>query len=247
MKTIRNIILPVLGLLTLLLAVGVQGYGAWKKSQIEEVDHPPLAQAIPQSLNGWEVEDLPLGPTESVTEQSLKILNLDDYVYRQYSSALGRFSVYVAYWGPGKMPIRLVNQHTPDRCWTENGWSCTDRRFNVEKSVAGKDLLPAQWGEYEINGQANESYFWHIVDGEAYWFGGERQNTSTSITSVLLDLKNFTVGNDPEQYFVRIVSGQSLDKLWEHRGFQRVMADLKALCLASPTKDPEPSMASTDS
>lgn len=231
--------LPVMGLLILLLGVGLQVFAEYVSPEPPPVE-PFLSEAIPKHLKGWEVRELDLGPTESVTERSFDILNLDDYVHREYRQGDTSFSVYVAYWGPGKMPIRLVNQHTPDRCWTENGWACSDRRFHVQKSVKGIPLLPGQWGTYTIQDYATESYFWHIVDGEAYWFGGERVNRMTSVKSVLLDLRNIAVNRNPVQFFVRIVSEDSLDELWTQPGFEAVMADLAELCLAA-----DPSPAST--
>jgi hypothetical protein len=193
-----------------------------------------VAESIPQRLSGWETEDLPIGATESVSESSLKTLNLNDWVHREYRSPKGSFTVYIAYWGPGQMPIRLVSQHTPDRCWTENGWSCTDRRFDVVKEVNGKAIQPAQWGEYEIQDLRTQTYFWHVVNGEVKWYAGKRMNTRTTVKSVLLDVMNFTFNKKPVQYFIRIVSPQSLDELWELPGFQEVMQDLSDLCLAIP-------------
>lgn len=163
----------------------------------------------------------------------MRILNLDDFVYREYRHPVhGSFTVYVAYWGPGKMPIRLVSQHTPDRCWTENGWVCTDRRFNVEKQLGDIALQPAQWGEYMIRDYRTQAYFWHLVDGEMYWLSGENMNTRTTIKSVLIDLKNFTFREKPRQYFIRIVSAQPLVELWELPEFQAVVKPLADLGLA---------------
>lgn len=199
-------------------------------------DHQALSTLIPSNLKGWTVEELPIGPTESVSERSLKLLNFNDFVHRRYSRSDLSFSVYVAYWGPGKMPIRLVSQHTPDRCWTENGWTCTDRKFNVEKKVGTELIQPAQWGAYKIDEYSNQAYFWHVVDGEVKWYAGNNMNTRTTVKSVLLDLMNFTLNNKPDQYFVRIVSQQSLDELWELPEFQKVMQSLADLCLAYPEK-----------
>lgn len=216
--------------------IGIQVFAYLTPPPDGATDNPPVATLIPSELNGWMVEDIPLGPTESVTERSLILLNLNDFVQRQYSNAGTSFSVYVAYWGPGKMPIRLVSQHTPDRCWTENGWTCTDRKFNVEKQVGKENIQPAQWGEYKIHEYTNQAYFWHVVDGEVKWYAGNRMNTRTTIKSVLLDVMNFTLNNKPDQYFVRIVSQDSLDELWELPAFQEVMQSLSDLCLAFPEK-----------
>ena len=197
----------------------------------------PLAEVIPSSLAGWEVKDLDLGPTESVIERSQQLLNLDDFIHRSYQRGDKGFSVYVAYWKPGKMPVRLVNQHSPDRCWTEVGWVCTDRQWNVERTVDGRPLQPGQWGVYEIEDHKNYTYFWHIVGGEVHWYGGERLNTRSSLTSIGEDFRKFGLNVYREQFFVRIVSARSMDDLWEEPGFLRVMSDLEDLCLAESATD----------
>ena len=194
----------------------------------------PLAEKIPEQFSGWEVEDLDLGPTESVIQRSERLLQLDDFVHRSYRRGGEGFTVYIAYWKPGKMPVRLVNQHTPDRCWTEVGWACTDREWNVERTVKGRPLQPGQWGVYEFDDHKNYTYFWHIVGGEAHWYGGERINTRTSLSTIWEDFTNFGLNVYREQFFVRIVSSEPMDELWEEPVFLEVMDDLADLCLAEP-------------
>jgi hypothetical protein len=202
----------------------------------------PLSESIPMELEGWQVEDMDLGPTESVIERSHDLLRLDDFVHRAYAKGSKQFSVYVAYWEPGKMPVRLVNQHTPDRCWTEVGWVCEDRQWNVERTVRGQQLQPAQWGVYTIRDYRNYTYFWHVVGGEVHWYGGERINTRTSLSSVWEDFQKFGLNVHREQFFVRIVSPEPMDALWDEPGFQTVMESLAELCLAEPGS-PEGSLA----
>ena len=197
----------------------------------------PLADAVPEKLSGWQVTELDLGPTESVTQRSYDLLRLDDFVHRSYQRGDKVFSVYVAYWKPGKMPVRLVNQHSPDRCWTEVGWSCADRQWNVEKTVDGIALQPAQWGVYEKEGYTNHTYFWHIVGGEVHWYGGKRLNTKSSLTSIWQDFTKFGLNVHREQFFIRIVSPNPIEKVWDEPGFQEVMTSLAKLCLAEPAPD----------
>ena len=85
-----------------------------------------LKTTLPREVPGWEVDDKALGETEAVHAAVDKWLRLDDFVFRSYSRGRVHFDVYVAYWGPGKMPVQMVASHTPDRCWTENGWKCTE-------------------------------------------------------------------------------------------------------------------------
>lgn len=232
---------PAVVILILGGAVGLQ-FVAGMKSVPEGTLDTPLEALIPEQIDGWQVEDLDLGPTESVTERSYKLLQLDDFVHRQYSRGDKRFSVYVAYWKPGKMPVRLVNQHSPDRCWTEVGWVCTDREWNVQRSVEGRNLQPGQWGVYELEDYKNYTYFWHIVGGEVHWYGGKRLNTKSSLTSVWEDFRKFGLNVHREQFFIRIVSPNPMDELWEEPAFNEVMADLADLCLAETGPDGEVAM-----
>ncbi|MGC9451326.1 MAG: exosortase-associated EpsI family protein [Oceanipulchritudo sp.] len=221
--------------LILFMGISLQVY-----SQLQPVPESslktPLEEAIPQEIAGWEVTDLDLGPTESVTQRSYSLLRLDDFVHRQYRRGDRSFSVYIAYWKPGKMPVRLVNQHTPDRCWTEVGWTCTDREWNIEKTVNGRELQPAQWGIYTIRDYTNYTYFWHIVGGQVHWYGGERINTKSSLTSVWEDFRKFGLNVHREQFFIRVVSPEPMDDLWEEDAFLEVMSALADLCLSKPVE-----------
>jgi hypothetical protein len=231
---------PVAALFIVVVAVGLQLVSGLKPVPEGSLEQP-LSDAIPERIDGWQVIDLDLGPTESVTQRSYNLLKLDDFVHRQYRRGDRNFSVYVAYWKPGKMPVRLVNQHSPDRCWTEVGWVCTDREWNVQRSVHGRDLQPGQWGVYEIGDHTNYTYFWHIVGGEVHWYGGKRLNTKSSLTSVWEDFRKFGLNVHREQFFVRVVSPEPMDDLWDEPAFQAVMADLAELCLAQP--GPEDALA----
>jgi hypothetical protein len=224
---------PVAAGLVLLLGVGFQVYAATRPVATPPL-RPPLDDILPASIAGWTVTDLGLGATESVTERSHGLLRLDDFVHRAYTRDGAGFSVFVAWWKPGKMPVRLVNQHTPDRCWTEVGWVCDDRRWNVSKEVAGRPLQPAQWGVYRHGDFVQNTYFWHIVGERAHWYGGERLNTRTSVRTIFTDLLSLGQGRNKEQFFVRIVATDSLDALWEDPAMQQVLLTLADLCLAEP-------------
>jgi hypothetical protein len=222
------------GLVALILVVGVSLQLVSRFQPVPESSlKQPLEESIPDKVPGWEVNNLDLGPTESVTQRSYDLLRLDDFVHREYRRGDKSFTVYVAYWKPGKMPVRLVNQHTPDRCWTEVGWTCTDRQWNVERTVNGRELQPGQWGIYELNNYKNYTYFWHVVGGKVHWYGGERINTKSSLTSVWEDFRKFGLNVHREQFFIRVVSSEPMDDLWDEAGFLAVMEDLADLCLAS--------------
>jgi hypothetical protein len=69
---------------------------------------PALSEVLPRVWAGWQVEDVALGSTEMTTAVTLKTLSLNDYVYRRYSRGTESFTVYVAYWSRGKMPVLRI-------------------------------------------------------------------------------------------------------------------------------------------
>lgn len=229
----KKLLFPILAAAVLLGIVGVQLYAAWLPEP-ERPEREPLEAVLPDAIEGWQVEDRELGETESVIERSRSLLGFDDFVYRVYRGPVTTFSVYVAYWSPGKMPVRLVNQHTPDRCWTEVGWTCTEREWSVERSAGGTALQPAQWGTYTHGDHEQTTYFWHIVGGEAFWYGGERINTHTAVSTIFENFLKFGFNQNREQFFVRVIYDGDREALWQDPGFNRVMQDLAELCLGVP-------------
>lgn len=93
------------GGLVLLLAVAS---GLQMVYALSEVPRVRIADAISQWLEGWLASEELLGSTEAVSEAALEVLNLDDYVYRRFRRGTRTFTVYAAYWAPGKMSTRLV-------------------------------------------------------------------------------------------------------------------------------------------
>jgi hypothetical protein len=112
-----------------------------------------LAAILPKDVEGWAAAEESLGATESINEATLKALNLDDYVYRRFRRGTVSFTVYAAYWAPGRMPTRLVASHTPDRCWTENGMRCVDMQFRQSNRIGTETLLPAEYRVFTAGGK----------------------------------------------------------------------------------------------
>ena len=181
---------------------------------------------------GWSVRSVELGPTEAVAEQVSKILNYDDNFYYQYEKGDTVFSLYVSYWGAGKMPAQLVASHTPDRCWTENGMTCTDMDFNVVAKVGDKQLLPAQSRVYTSPGQAGEQfvYYWHLIDDELYDYG-TRFNAVPHPLKWVRDAVGDALLGTREQYFIRINANKPIEQIWNMEGVQEVAAQLKKIGL----------------
>lgn len=202
---------------------------------------PHLDAHVPSSVRGWRVRNLPLGQNESVRDAVVKTLNYDDVVYREYARPTVAFGVYVAYWGAGKMPTRLVASHTPDRCWTENGWTCRDMRFRQTLSVLDRPLQPAEWRQFQPpnSGQTVYVLYWHLVDGRVLDQGG-RFNAVPHPLHWWKDAVQQAFRGSREQYFIRLTSTVPFDRIWNDPGFLEVLRGLQRLGL-----DASPSSAAT--
>jgi len=132
------------------------------------------------------------------------------------------------------MPTQLVASHTPDRCWTENGWRCLAMRFQEPETLDGSALLPAEWRIFEPPSGGRPVYvlYWHLVGGRRYDYG-RRFN---AIPSPLLwwkgAVQQMLLGSG-EQYFIRITSNEPIEGLWSDRGFAEMLRGLGHLGLAA--------------
>lgn len=195
--------------------------------QGEVVEH--LNDFIPAEVPGWESRDLPLGPNEFASDRAERILRFDEFLYREFTRGDIEFAVYIAYWAKGRMPIRDVNTHNPDRCWTENGWACTDMIFNKDVELMGKAFQPGEWRIFEdVEGRAIHVMFWHLVEGEVYDFG-ERFNAIPHPSRWVKDVFYQAFRGSPEQYFIRITANVPLEEIWYEEPVLRVMEGLYAL------------------
>ncbi len=221
----------------LVLAVTVQGMHILR--EVPGARGPHLAQAVPATTGGWTSREVPLGPNEFLSSEAEKVLNYDEVLNREYSRGGESFGVYVAYWGAGKMPTRLVASHTPDRCWTENGWRCLDMKFKQPVTFGGVALQPAEWRLFEppLGGSPVYVFYWHLVEGRTYDYGG-RFNNVPSVRLWWKDAVQQAVLGSREQYFIRLTSTEPLENLWSDPGFAGVLRGLEQLGLAVPHSTP---------
>jgi hypothetical protein len=191
-----------------------------------------LAEALPRQLpGGWIGTDLPLGESELLRNRAEALLRFDDYVYRSYANAERSFSVYVAYWKPGKMPTRLVSLHTPDRCWVENGWSCLESR-NHQESFGAADLPPNEWRIFSAPEGAQKTFtvFWLLADGVPHDFGSGTNRIPNPFawwSSVLKEAR----GGKAAHLFVRFTSDRPLEDLVQLSGWTELVASLNQVGL----------------
>lgn len=121
-----------------------------------------LAEFFPTTMNGWTAKDLPLAETEATVDQVEKILRFDEFVFRSYQKQGVEFSVYVAYWEPGRIAAREVAFHIPDKCWVAAGWKRQSATYDHTVSVAGEELAPAQLRQFSLSGNLQNVMYWHV-------------------------------------------------------------------------------------
>ena len=218
-----------IGGVVLCAVVGLQVYAAWTPLPQPTLSGS-LAEHLPGEISGWTVKALPLGETEAVRNQAARSLNFDDFVYHEYSRGPVRFTVYIAYWKPGKMPVRLVNAHSPDRCWTRVGWRCRAMKFEVAPETKRGDLIPGQWRIFAKEDLLQYVFFWHIVGKKAFSYGRFGNRPPWSVA--LIDLYRNGLNQRREQFFVRLSSNHSFSDLSRYKGFYTVLGHLHDLCLA---------------
>jgi hypothetical protein len=223
-----SLILPAL---VLMVAVAMQGVKFFRETP--KPRDPHLVQAVPLTLpGGWTGADVPLGANEFMSNEVEKVLNYDAVLNREFSRGGESFGVYVAYWGAGKMPTRLVASHTPDRCWTENGWRCLAMKFKQPEIFEGSVLQPAEWRLFEppLGGSPTYVLYWHLVEGHAYDYGDRFNNVPSPILWWKDAVQQAVLGSR-EQYFIRLTSNEPLENLWSDPGFAEVLRGLGRLGL----------------
>lgn len=225
----------------LVTAVGAQFF-LGGNSDTANADQPVsgrLARQMPAALGLWDVRDEPLGPTEAVRRSTVDILRFDDYVYRRFRRGNVEFSIYVAYWSKGKMPTRLIAEHTPDRCWVENGWRCTKRLPKHQMTVEMRHLQPAERREFIPPGGVSGTQhvlFWLLAGGKAYDFDPHANMVDHAIRWWTAAVREAFETGQPEKLFVRIASNTPFEQLWSDQEFVAMVKALGDLGLWQPNR-----------
>jgi len=209
----------------LLAALGLQLHYALQP--VRPTKPPHLAAALPTELTGFTVRDEPLGPNEYLQGAVAQALNYDEYVYRVYRRGDLELGVYIAYWGPGKMPTRDIASHTPDRCWTQNGMTCTATRYNAPVASGPVQLMMADWREFTAPSLRGPIwvYFWLLADREPYDYGG-RFNSLLTPTEWLTSVWKNAIHGKREHYFFRLTSNQPFENVANDPAYQRLLQAL---------------------
>lgn len=170
--------------------------------------------------DGWTVSALPLGPTELVDEKAREVLQFDEMAYLHFRRGDREFTLYLAYWKPGKADLRTVNSHTPDSCWVNSGWVEQERRSGFTGAGDARPLPPGEYRCFTHNNVRQYVVFWHLLAGRPVPLA-ERGMPQLGY---LLDLlRGEAKGLGGEQYFVRIASPRPLEEIWSDPKFQDVL------------------------
>ncbi len=198
-----------------------------------------LGERVPRNLTGWKGRDEPLGPNEAIRAVVERTLNYDDVVFRIFEKGDRQIGVYVAYWTAGRMPLQKVASHTPDRCWTENGWKCEDARYGEPVGAGDRQLRPAQWRRFSAPGGVTQQYvvYWHLVGDKLYDYGA-RFNNRPDIVKWWRDTLEYAFSGSHAQYFVRVTSNRPFDELAQEDAWRELVAALAGLGLERNTTPP---------
>lgn len=222
----RLILLISIGVL-LLGAIGLVTFTALQPKPTPTLTQP-LAELLPKEIAGWTVKDQPIAETQEMKKAVGELLNYDDALSRTYSQGDTSIAVYVAYWKPGKMSPRLVAGHTPDVCWVNNGWRCTNRDFEHQINISAPSIHIAQAGTYETSGKIQNVLFWHLHQNRlvAYNTGGQPPWWSS-----ISDIWNRGLNQRGEQFFIRISSNLAIEEIETSEVFQLALQALGPVAL----------------
>lgn len=207
----------------------------WKPERKELVE---LAKAVPAEFDGWEISDHPLADSEEMQDRVSDILNFTDAIFRTYKQGSTEISVYVAYWEPRKMPVRLVQAHTPDICWVRNGWAVEDSEYSVNLECNAGSLMPAEFRVMTKDPALQYVYYWHVIGNEIYV---NRIVGTWDRLDPLKSLFRLGLNQQREQFFVRVASNKPFDEIWDLPIMQEIMADLAELTLMAQAEEPDTS------
>lgn len=194
-----------------------------------------LADIVPATEPGWHVEDLPLAATAGALASVNKVLLFDDSVQRVFTRGDLQVIVYAAYWGPGKVTTLDAGAHNPDSCWVNAGMKRTERKYSQTGDVAGRELLPFEYGAYGKDGRMQYVMFWHLVQGVPQNYGDQKEGWRNGLVGrlerlplVIGDIRKYGLNQKREQLFVRISANKPLAEIKWDPAFQKLLSDVAA-------------------
>ncbi|MBF0383272.1 MAG: VPLPA-CTERM-specific exosortase XrtD [Magnetococcales bacterium] len=124
-----------------------------------QVERKSFAE-FPMIQNNWHGQ-----PGTSLTESSLDVLGLDDYLLANFTDGQGQpINLYAAYYKVQKIGKAI---HTPKTCLPSNGWTMTDLKrieFTVDND---SQTIPVNRAVLTKDGQTQLIYYWFQQAGRS--------------------------------------------------------------------------------
>ena len=192
----------------------------------------PWTHPLPAAIPGWSVHDEPLGDTDYQQATIARSLRFDGCVHRVFQRADRYVSVFVAWWAPGRLPTRLIAFHSPDICWTAQGWRCTAFAHRQPLTVAGHAWHPAEARTFvDAHGEKSHVLFWLLVAGEPYDFG-PGLGRLPGPAAWFGDLRTRFARRPQDHLFVRLATNGAWEDCLGDAALAAALAPLGALGLA---------------
>lgn len=225
----------ILSLVFLVLLAGVIAAVEFAADRASHFDRK-LADIVPTKLDGWHVEDLPLAATEGALESVQKILQSDDKVQRIFQRGDLQVIVYAAYWNPGKVTTLDAGAHNPDSCWVNAGMTRTERLYSQNDNIAGRPLVPFEYGAYAKDGHTQYVMFWHLVQGVPQNYAEQKEGWRNGLVGrierlplALADMKRYGLNQKREQLFIRISANKPLVDIKYDPAFDAILTSVAPL------------------
>jgi hypothetical protein len=189
---------------------------------------PDVAQIVPAQFADWDnVTTVDLSPFASTLETDHLIQR--NY-FRHTSKGLIQITVYLAYWEPGRVPVSLVESHTPETCWPGDGWEQQPAPVATPESafaVPGRNLPPPIKLFFK-DGKGNPQYtwYWHFEAGRP--IAAINPFSPRELVGLALRHGFLTSG---EQWFVRFSSNQPWETIADEPLLAKVLDNLKPMGL----------------
>ena len=170
-----------------MLALAAIG-GNWGTRRAQSgAERPPLSTAF-KNVGAWRcVQNLP------ISEDVVKALKLDDFVFQAYRRDKGEVNLYIGYYHSAK---KVGAAHDPLVCFQGQGWSVGNRQkgaYRLQKhpefSVSYSSMVAELQGEKQV-----------IV----YWFQVNDRTTPSTHAQKLAMLMDRISGRSEDNAFVRL-------------------------------------------
>ncbi len=187
---------------------------------------PDLARLVPATPAGWE------RVTTDDLRQFTPTLETDTLMQRTYQrraadGGVEQITLYLAWWAPGKVPVSLVESHTPESCWPGSGWVQQPGPRTEALAVAGRALPPPIHLFFkDAAGHPQHTWYWHLNAGRPVL-----QINPLSPRELLGLAWRHGFLTSGEQLFVRVSSNRPWDRIAAEPLLAEFFAGLRPLGL----------------